>query len=71
MISNKIDNTKHRHDLGSHKDNTEKNSEYVTQIMWPSLYFDNIFNWPMHSRLLKLVKLLLGDDMEFDFDMMI
>lgn len=67
MISGDIDASLHRHDLGSHVSNSGNN---VPQIMWPKLYF----NWedgPLHERALALARSLLGEDMEFDFDMLI
>jgi hypothetical protein len=46
--------------------------------MWPSLYMENgskpiksIDESPLHQVASKLAKGLLGEDMEFDFDMLI
>ena len=79
FISGKLDATNHRHDLGSHVAKDEKkakNGENITQIMWPSLYLDQtsvktIEQSPIHQKAEKMAKSLLGDDMAFDFDMLI
>ena len=39
-MSGKLDASDHRHDLGSHNEPKIKGHENITQIMWPSLYFD-------------------------------
>ena len=39
-MSGKLDASDHRHDLGSHNEPKIKGRENITQIMWPSLYFD-------------------------------
>ena len=39
-MSGKLDASYHRHDLGSHNEPKIKGRENITQIMWPSLYFD-------------------------------
>ena len=68
---------KHRNDLGSHStseteqhDNEDK-IENICQIMWPSLYKEILLQGPAFKRLLRVVKRLLGDDLVFDFDMLI
>ena len=80
FISGKLDATNHRHDLGSHAAVQDvkkaKNVENITQIMWPSLYLDQtsvktIEQSPIHKKAEKMAKSLLGDDMAFDFDMLI
>ena len=79
FISGNLDATNHRHDLGSHAAKDEKkakNGENITQIMWPSLYLDetsvkSIEQSPIHKKAEKMAKSLLGDDMVFDFDMLI
>ena len=48
-----------------------KNVENITQIMWPSHYVEGLMDGPIHQRLELLAKALLGQDMTFDFDMMI
>ena len=70
FMSGKLDASAHRHDLGSHRETKTKQAENITQIMWPSLYFDSK-NSPLHEKALKLAKELMGEDMEMDFDMLI
>lgn len=48
-----------------------KGSESITQIMWPSHYIEGLRDGPIHKRLGLLAKCLLGEDMMFDFDMII
>ena len=63
---------KQRNDLGSHSE-TQHNSgvENICQIMWPSLYRENLLQGPAFKRLLRVVQKILGDDLVFDFDMLI
>lgn len=39
--------------------------------MWPSDFVAGLAMGPIHTRAVVLAKALLGDDMVFDFDMMI
>ena len=39
--------------------------------MWPSSYIPELRQGPIHQRLELLAKAILGDDMAFDFDMII
>lgn len=48
-----------------------RNEENITQIMWPSHYIRGLREGPIHQRLHVLARALLGEDMAFDFDMMI
>jgi len=58
--------------LGSFKEKTMKGEkENVTQIMWPSIFIDNLLNSPLHRRTLFISKVLEGEDIEMDFDMLI
>ena len=41
-MSGKLDASDHRHDLGSHNEQKIKGQENITQIMWPSLYFQKV-----------------------------
>jgi ectoine hydroxylase-related dioxygenase (phytanoyl-CoA dioxygenase family) len=66
----------HRHDLGSHVEQSRKGVENITQVMWPSLFLNDhmamgIEDSPLHIKTSKIAKGLLGEDMEFDFDMLI
>ena len=66
----------HRHDLGSHMEQTRKGVENITQVMWPSLFLKehismDVSQSPLHMKTSQIAKGLLGEDMEFDFDMLI
>eukprot|EP00111_Clytia_hemisphaerica_P021367 TCONS_00062911-protein len=65
--------TDHRFDLGSHKEeqNNERKKENICQIMWPSMYDGTFLERPIFKRLLTVVRKILGEDMDFDFDMLI
>ena len=56
----------HRHDLGGHIPSTVEN---VSQIMWPSLYKPDFHQ--VIDKCVGVARELLGDDMDFDFDMLI
>jgi Phytanoyl-CoA dioxygenase (PhyH)/Family of unknown function (DUF5522) len=66
-----------RHDLaapvrgssdGTHGDNSER----IAQIMWPTDVIGGPSReGPLHTRAFEIAKALLGDDMAFDFDMII
>ena len=71
MHSGEVDVNNWRHDLGSHQDQVIKGVENTGQIMWPSDRIDGLGKGPLHVRSLKLSKALLGEDIEFDFDMLI
>lgn len=71
LMKNEINCKKHRHDLGAHNSQTQTGTDNTGQIMWPSLYFTNIHDGPLHQRSLALNKLFSGDDMVFDFDHLI
>ena len=60
-----------RHDLGSHGGEREDGLENVGQIMWPSDLVKGGREGPLHARAFHLSKALLGEDMRFDFDMLI
>lgn len=71
MHSGKIDASRTRHDLGSHKDAAVKGKENVGQIMWPSDLVAELTRGPIHQRAFAVCRHLLGDDTAFDFDMLI
>jgi len=72
IINGKVDANKHRHDLGSHVERKDGKAENICQVMWPSLYLEgDLGTSVLHQRVISLAKKLLGDDMEFDFDMLI
>ena len=60
-----------RHDLGSHGGERADGRENVGQIMWPSDLVEGARDGPLHARAFGLSKALLGEDMAFDFDMLI
>ena len=57
----------HRHDLGGHVSTSAV--ENVSQLMWPSLYIPDLSR--VIDKCVVVARQLLGDDMDFDFDMMI
>lgn len=71
IMSSQSITTAHRNDLGSHLEQKVKGRENICQIMWPSLYEKFLLHGKLFQRLLYVAKQLLGDDMEFDFDMFI
>ena len=71
MHSGEIDVSNWRHDLGSHQDPVINGVENTGQIMWPSDRIKGLDKGPLHYRGLQLAKSLLGNDLEFDFDMLI
>eukprot|EP00794_Sanderia_malayensis_P009715 gene9715-10702_t len=71
MLDGRIDTIKHRHDLGSHEKRRKEAQENVCQIMWPSEYLENLTKGPLHERAALISKYLLGEDIQFDFDMLI
>ena len=60
-----------RHDLGSHKTEKISGVENVGQIMWPSDIVEGMRDGPLHIRSCQIARHLLGDDLSFDFDMLI
>lgn len=49
----------------------DEGQENITQIMWPSSYSPDIRTGTIYNRLHNIAKAILGDDMVFDFDMII
>jgi len=68
--SGDVDARAHRHDLGSNESQKVKGTENVCQIMWPSAYY-NLSDGPLHKRAEAISRFLLGQDIAFDFDMLI
>ena len=62
-----------RGDLGGHVDDgsTVDSPERITQIMWPSACVSVLYDAPIHLTSLALARQYGGDDMTFDFDMLI
>jgi len=75
IIEGRVDATKHRHDLGSHTDKKsagKDKKENICQVMWPSIYLPGGRDESvLHMKIEELAQQLLGDDMVFDFDMLI
>lgn len=70
FLNGVIDTGNNRSDLGDGLGKTE-NVEAITQIMWPSDFKPGLFAMQYHQRALSISRELLGDDMDFDFDMLI
>lgn len=71
LLSGRRDASAHTHDLGSH---VESETPNVPQVMWPSLYLEGgggAEASELHRRTAAMAKNLMGDDMAFDFDMVI
>lgn len=62
-----------RSDLGSHvnAEGDDAPSERITQIMWPSALVPVLHDALLHQRSLAMARQYFGDDMNFDFDMLI
>jgi len=72
IIEGRVDTTKHRHDLGSHVALGAGKKENICQVMWPSKYLPGgIQESVLHQKTISLARSLLGEDMVFDFDMLI
>lgn len=67
FLTEKINTEGHRSDLSGMGD--EK--ELITQIMRPSVLLPELAESSLHQKATALVKQLLGEDMEVDFDMLI
>eukprot|EP00045_Choanoeca_perplexa_P005346 m.45102 g.45102 ORF g.45102 m.45102 type:complete len:301 (-) comp13072_c0_seq1:1023-1925(-) len=72
FLSGEIDSSRHRHDLGSHNEAQQSDCENVLQVMWPSDYVQHLAEGPLHERVAMMAAWLLeGDEIGFDFDMLI
>lgn len=72
ILSGNINASKHRHDLGSHVTLEPGHKENICQVMWPSVYMEKgTESSILHRKVVKVARALLGEDMEFDFDMII
>ncbi|XP_071116564.1 phytanoyl-CoA dioxygenase domain-containing protein 1 homolog isoform X1 [Haliotis cracherodii] len=69
MLSGEIDTSRHRHDLGNASERKKEDVENICQIMWPSLYVDNLDQGPLHMRTQAVANIIIGEDAVFDFDM--
>ena len=68
FLDNSLDASRYRSDL-SGSDTTK--TENITQIMVPSKVLPSLLDQPLHKKTLKLAKILFGEDMSLDFDMLI
>jgi len=72
ILDGQINTAKHRHDLGSHAPLREGQKENICQVMWPSKYLESGVNRSvLHQKTISLAQAILGEDMVFDFDMLI
>jgi phytanoyl-CoA hydroxylase len=60
-----------RADLGAGSDRKDGVKENITQIMWPSEFVPVLHDTPAYQNALRIVREMLGEDMDFDFDMLI
>ena len=68
FLSNKIDASSHRHDLGSNESRKLQSYENITQIMWPSVYISNLEKGPFHTRAEAISQILLDHSiMEIEY----
>lgn len=67
FLDNSIDASRYRSDLSGSDGEKEK----ITQIMVPSKLVPELLENAFHKKSLKIAKLLMGDDIELDFDMLI
>lgn len=73
FLSNRIDASGFRSDLGGHLVDTKHpdKKENITQIMVPSRIFPELLGHTLHESALRIARALLGEDMALDFDMLI
>jgi len=69
FISGAINVGSHRRDLKG-EDGTSK-MESISQIMVPSRYYPGLLNSDYYQKISSISKMLLGEEMEIDFDMFI
>ena len=68
FLNNTIDASRYRSDLSGSKGASK---EKITQIMVPSKLMPELLEKPIHMKVGRIAKQLLGDDIELDFDMLI
>ena len=72
FLSNRIDVSRYRSDLGSHMEQPAfLSTERITQIMVPSRIVPSLRSESLHLKTNDLAKKLMGDDMDLDFNMLI
>ncbi len=67
FLDNRIDASRYRSDLSGCDEKKEK----ITQIMVPTKLVPELLTKPIHKKSLEIAKILMGDDIELDFDMLI
>lgn len=67
FLNNSIDASNYRSDLSGGDGKKEK----ITQIMVPSKLVPELLQKPIHQKSLEIAKVLMGDDVALDFDMLI
>lgn len=70
LLNGRIDTGSNRSDLGAGLGNN-KQTENITQIMWPSDFVPELRAMPYHVRSTAIARQIFGNDMALDFDMMI
>ncbi|MEP3210932.1 MAG: phytanoyl-CoA dioxygenase family protein [Maribacter sp.] len=67
FLDNSIDASQYRSDLSG----GDEEKENITQIMVPSKLVPELLQKPIHQESLRIAKILMGNDIELDFDMLI
>jgi ectoine hydroxylase-related dioxygenase (phytanoyl-CoA dioxygenase family) len=68
FLDNSINASQYRSDLSGADHETR---EMITQIMVPSKIYPDLLTKSIHLKTLEVAKMLLGEDLELDFDMLI
>ena len=72
IMEGRVNTERHRHDLGSHAPLGAGQKENICQVMWPVKYLEGgMQESVLHQKTVALARSLLGEDMVFDFDMLI
>jgi hypothetical protein len=71
FLSGTIDVGRRRSDLGAGAPSRRPGVENITQVMWPSDSLPELLASPAYERALAFAREILGDDVAFDFDMLI
>jgi ectoine hydroxylase-related dioxygenase (phytanoyl-CoA dioxygenase family) len=71
FLTGKINAGTFRSDLGAGSGTKIAEVENITQIMWPSELVPELSESSAYQRSLAIARQLMGDDMAFDFDMLI
>ncbi len=71
FLSGEIASGAMRSDLGNNADPVKKGVENITQIMWPSDFVPELRDSAAYGRAQEIARGLQGDDLAFDFDMLI